>query len=588
MATSGAVRAGRAYVEFFGTDTLLVRTMKSIEKRLQTFGKNITSIGKSVLAAGTAILAPMLAASKIFDSMGSQLIDMSARTGVSVEALSSLGFAAEQSGSSLEELEGGLKKMQKFLFSAASGAKEAQSVLRYLGLTVKDLVRLSPEDQFRLIAQRLNAIRNPTAKAALAMAILGKSGANLLPMIAALKESEDLARSLGIVMSTEDAQAADALGDAWGNLVAQGKAVAFQVGAALAPALTELALQASAVIRNFLDWLRENRELVVSIAKVAAIVVGIGAGLVVLGGLVSAAATVFGALAAVVTFVGAALGALVGGLLFLVSPVGLVIVALVGLTTWFLTMTETGQAAVQFLADAIAQTSADIAQAFQGIKDSLAAGDLGQAVKVAAAFVNLEWTRMTTFLTRQWNEFGKMFVNTAVDIAKKVAKIFIEMSKQIALAMLKSIDLLEAISGKRILSDEAKKGFQKIIPFAARGLNALAGGSLEAFRDNSIAGFDASTEQAQKDLDEARKGFNGATKEAERKKNELKLPGARGTSPLVPELRGLDTLKTAVAGTFSGAAAAGLGGTGKVESLIGESNKYLKKIANKNTGLGFA
>ncbi len=41
------------------------------------------------------MVTPMLGAAKAFADMGSDLVDMSQRTGISVEALSELGFAAE-------------------------------------------------------------------------------------------------------------------------------------------------------------------------------------------------------------------------------------------------------------------------------------------------------------------------------------------------------------------------------------------------------------------------------------------------------------------------------------------------------------
>ena len=67
--------------------------------------------------------------------MGSDLLDMSQRTGVSVEALSELGFAAEQSGADMETLEAGLRKMQKFdRGSGRPARRQAQEALARLGL----------------------------------------------------------------------------------------------------------------------------------------------------------------------------------------------------------------------------------------------------------------------------------------------------------------------------------------------------------------------------------------------------------------------------------------------------------------------
>jgi hypothetical protein len=48
------------------------------------------------------------------------------------EALSELGFAAEQSGANLETLEAGLKAMQRNIVSAAGGSREMRATLAKL------------------------------------------------------------------------------------------------------------------------------------------------------------------------------------------------------------------------------------------------------------------------------------------------------------------------------------------------------------------------------------------------------------------------------------------------------------------------
>ena len=123
MASSQGIRAGKAFVELFADDTKLVRGLKAAEKRLKAFGAGVQSIGTKLFGLGAAAVAPLLATTNVFADMGDQLAKMSARTGISVEALSELGYAAEQSGADLETLEGGVRKMQKFLVEAAQGSK---------------------------------------------------------------------------------------------------------------------------------------------------------------------------------------------------------------------------------------------------------------------------------------------------------------------------------------------------------------------------------------------------------------------------------------------------------------------------------
>jgi len=61
----------------------------------------------------------------------------------------------------------------------------AVDALEDLGLTFKDLDGLSPEQQFKLLADRISQVEDPTRKAAIAMSLFGRTGTNLLPMFAA-------------------------------------------------------------------------------------------------------------------------------------------------------------------------------------------------------------------------------------------------------------------------------------------------------------------------------------------------------------------------------------------------------------------
>jgi len=228
--------AGRAFVELFADDSKLVRGLRRAEQKLKAFGDSIRNMGLKAIGLGSAILAPLGAAAKTFADMGSRTWDMANRTGVSVETLSALSYAAEQSGAGVEAFENGIRRMQRTLYDAGRGLSTATDALGELGLTIQDLEGLSPEAQFRQLADRLDRIEDPSRKAALAMTIFGRSGTELLPMLeggaAALDAYEKHARTLGLIMSTEDAAAADVFGDALADLWKVLKMAAFAVGAA--------------------------------------------------------------------------------------------------------------------------------------------------------------------------------------------------------------------------------------------------------------------------------------------------------------------------------------------------------------------
>ena len=117
MADTRGIRAGRAFVEL-GVSDRLTAALKRAERKLKAFGESVRSLGLRLAGLGGAALAPLAGAVKLFASAGDTLDKMSLRTGVSVEALSELGFAAEQSGADLQTLENGVRVMQRTLNDA--------------------------------------------------------------------------------------------------------------------------------------------------------------------------------------------------------------------------------------------------------------------------------------------------------------------------------------------------------------------------------------------------------------------------------------------------------------------------------------
>ncbi len=587
MAGAGAIRAGAAYVEFFANDSKLIRGMRRIDKNLQSWGKQVTAVGSAVAAAGMAVLSPLSVAAGIFADMGSQLNDMSMRTGASVEALSSLGFAATQSGAMMEDVETGLKKMSKLLFAAATGNHEATVTLNRLGLSLDNLAKLAPEDQFRLIASRIASIQNPTQRAAMAMQVFGKTGTALLPMIAELGALEARARSLGLIMSTEDAQAADKLGDAWGELKAVGKALVFQVGAALAPMLTNLITKAAETGAAFIQWVRDNRELIMTIAKIAGIVVAVGAGIAVLGGIVYVVGAAFGVLATIVAGVAAVVGFLISAFFFLISPIGLVLASLAGLVVAFFMFTDMGQQALAFISEAFANFSAEAIQAWRGIRDAIGNGDIGQAMVVAGAFLTLQWAKVVLFLKQQWNAFLVGFVTGAIDVAKRVANVFIDMTVQIVNSFMDMIDMMSKLLGKPLIDPAIRAG----VGIAAGVLGAQAkfgiAGKLDNMGVDAIDFGKADVGAALDDKNKAKVAFDDAVKAAGQ--------AGKKFNPNAPQMNigdlrdGLEQSKTAVSGTFSAQAAAGLAGASQLDKVADNTDdmrKSLKTIALKPVGMG--
>lgn len=297
----GAIEAGKAFVKLFADDKELKSGLESAAAKIKGFGAGIAKAGAVIGGLGSAVLAPLLGFSKLFADVGSELFDMSARTGIAVESLSTLGFAAEQSGSSLGAVEVAMKKLGQTITRAGDDGKKANETLEDLGVTLGDLKGLKPDEQFRKVAAAIGKIADANKRGTAAIAVFGKQGKALLPMINDMAALEQQARDLGIVMGTDEAKAADELGDSLGAMHKQLKAITLQIGASLAPMLTEFVDMTAPILKQVIDWVKNNRDLIVTIAKVAGVVAGLGAGLVVLGGLIAFLVTPLGLVVAAVT-----------------------------------------------------------------------------------------------------------------------------------------------------------------------------------------------------------------------------------------------------------------------------------------------
>lgn len=407
MAEASGIRAGKAFVELSLQDKFS-KALDAAAKKLKAVGESITDIGKKTAGIGAAITAPLLVAAQRFAAMGSEINDAAGRTGLGVVALQELKFAADLAGTSMEDVETATKKMQKAIVEAADGSKQAQDAFAAIGVTVDDLKDLAPEDQFALIADRINAIKDPAQRTAAAMDIFGKSGANLIPMFDGLADARQRAHDLGVIFDPKDIAAADTFGDTLDELWKQINAVVFQIGAAVASALQPFAASVERILRSVIDWCTQNRSLIVTVLTAGAALVALGGTLVAIGAGVTAIGFVFSAISGIIGAVGAAIG-------FLVSPIGLTLAALAGLAAYFLFATQSGGKALAWLGNKFDILAATTKKTLGGMGDALAAGDLSLAAEILWTGLKLAWVQGTQELQDKWSEFKAAALTTAAE-----------------------------------------------------------------------------------------------------------------------------------------------------------------------------
>ncbi|QDU33055.1 hypothetical protein KS4_10960 [Poriferisphaera corsica] len=406
MPSTQSIRAGRAFVELFADDSKLVRGLRKAERKIKTFGQGIRSYGLKLAGLGTAIIGPLAASAKLFSTYGDQVAKMAKRTGLSVETLSELRFVASQTGTEFESLEMAFRKMQRSIYDAGRGLSTQADALKDLGVAFSHLEGLSPEDQFKLLADHISDIEDPTRKAAIAMTLFGRTGTNLLPMFAAgsqgIEGLQKQARDLGLTMSSEDAKAAEDFTDALDQLWKTLRMGVFHIGAALAPLLQKLTETITRIVVTVSNWIKTNKMVIVQAFKIAAIVTAVGIGLIALGGLITATGIALGAIASVIAGISTAFGVLASVIGFLVTPIGLVAIALGSLAAYFVYASGIAGKAVHWLSERLMNLKTFAFKAFEGIADALAAGDIALAAEVLWLSLKVQWIKGVNTIQSIW------------------------------------------------------------------------------------------------------------------------------------------------------------------------------------------
>ncbi len=111
---------------------------------------------------------------------GSQLEQISRRTGIAVGALVELRKAALRSGVEFTDMEGIINKMQKSISGVNEMGKNTAGAFADIGLSINALRTMTPDKQFQAIGKAISELKNPVDRASAAMDIFGKSGGELL------------------------------------------------------------------------------------------------------------------------------------------------------------------------------------------------------------------------------------------------------------------------------------------------------------------------------------------------------------------------------------------------------------------------
>jgi len=201
------------------------------------------------------------------------------------------------------------------------------------------------------------------------------------------------------------------------------------IGEALASSLSVFAEKIKTITATVTEWLGQNKQLVVTVAKIVGVVAAAGAALVTLGVAARMVAFVFGGIATIITGIGSAIGILGSAIAVvmtllgtLLTPIGALIAAVAGLAGYIVYASGAGGRALEWLGQVFEHLRDTALAAFQGISDALAAGDIGLAAKILWLTLKMEWQRGVGFLKEKWIGFKEAFTAVATEMVYETAR----------------------------------------------------------------------------------------------------------------------------------------------------------------------
>ena len=231
---------------------------------VQQYDKALGTAKKTMLAAAaaaTAFSGALLASTVATGRQGDEAAKAGARVGVTAEEMQELGFAAEQTGARLIDVETAFRRQARAAADAAKGTGRAAETYADLEIKVKDASGRfkEPLDLFLETADVMRGLASETEKSAIANDLFGRGGAKILPLINAGAEGinnlRQQAQDLGFVLDNEAAKAAEDFVDRQNEVRLALVGVRNQIGKRLMPELTRM-------LEGFRDFIVVNRDVI--------------------------------------------------------------------------------------------------------------------------------------------------------------------------------------------------------------------------------------------------------------------------------------------------------------------------------------
>jgi len=395
---------------------------------LRAMSEQFKDVGNKLTAAGQAMQGLSMAAAGVVASLGAisykagtnadDLNTLSKVYSINTQDLQKYSVAADLVDVSVEDIAKSHVKLEKSMYSANNGSKAQAEAFAKLGVSVTnaDGSLRSSDAVWQDTISALGKMTNETERDAIAQQLMGKSAANLNPLIEdqgeTYKNLTDTLKEYDLdFVDQETLDKANQFNDSLDTMKAIGSVALSTVGAQLAGYLAPALEKVVGWIGKLANWLSKlSPEVLTIIGIVAGVVAAIAPVLIILGKLSFAISSIM----TLTNTLGIGIGAIAG-------PIGIVIAVIAAVIAAFVLWRKHGDKIKKFFKD----FGKKIGEVWDSLKEHVATAVEDIKTVVTSTFTAIRTFIRTvvkgyvTYITLQFN-LMKTIITTVVNAIKVV------------------------------------------------------------------------------------------------------------------------------------------------------------------------
>jgi len=440
--SAGAIKAGRAYVEFFTDTTKFAAGLNTVQTRLRKISSSMAVTGAAVSALGSAGVAgflPLIRAATDFEETLHRFESVfKDNTGAMREWASSTASSLGRSESELIKFAADAGQTLANIGFDDTQVASMSKVLSGLAIDLAAFNHVADADAMSALTEGLQGEAGPLKKmgvyadeARVKVELLNQG----LKLEKANESQKMLARYIAIIKQTGDAQGAAAKNalsyeGQLARLKSQVLDASAAIGTPLKDALAKTIVAYQGTAKAIVEWIKSNPKLITQVAKVAMVVAAVGGAIVGLAAAFAGAAIAVRILVAPFNLIALAIGLVIPLLSALISPIGIAVAAIALLGGAIIKYFGAAGPIFNWFKAEFDAIAGAVGKAIKAIMNAIQKGDFGAALEVAMAGMNLQMTKAVSQLKTLWAGFTGYFKEAFAKAAYALPVIQLAVSAQ--------------------------------------------------------------------------------------------------------------------------------------------------------------